>query len=62
MPATWANLVNALLGAWFFLAPLAMASTGSTGEVSIIIGGAIVLVFAGWAALREEARRSAWIQ
>lgn len=61
-PAVWANAVLALLGAWFFLAPFAPAFAGGAAESSTGIAGAILLVFAGWAALKEKPRRFAWIQ
>ena len=59
----WSNAVNALVGVWFILAPFVLKfSDRSTPMWLSIIGGAILLVLAGWAVLSEPARRQTWIQ
>jgi hypothetical protein len=59
----WQNVVNALIGIWFIIAPFTLSFTGRTAEmVTSIIGGLILLVLAGSAAFTERARRQAWIQ
>ncbi len=59
----WQNVVNALLGIWFIVAPFSLSFTGNTGETwASVIGGVILLLLAGTAALRTGARRQVWIQ
>jgi thiosulfate reductase cytochrome b subunit len=59
----WANLVNALLGIWFIVAPYALVFTSRPVEMwTSIAGGIILLVLAGWAVFSEDARRRAWVQ
>lgn len=59
----WANVVNALVGIWFILAPFILKYSDHAGALwTSIIGGAILLVLAGWAVLSEEARKQRWIQ
>jgi hypothetical protein len=59
----WQNVVNALLGIWFIVAPFSLSFTGNTAEMlTSIVGGVIVLVLAGSAALNEEARHQVWVQ
>jgi len=59
----WSNAVNALVGVWFILAPFVLKfSDRPTPMWLSIIGGAILLVLAGWAVLSEPARRQTWIQ
>ncbi|MDQ7828586.1 MAG: SPW repeat protein [Armatimonadota bacterium] len=59
----WANWVNALVGLWFIIAPFALGFRDQSGATWLsIIGGAILLVLAAWAAMSEEARRQRWIQ
>jgi len=60
----WPNVVNALVGIWFIIAPFTLGFSGNGGEMwTSIIGGVILLILAGWAVFSEEARRqTAWIQ
>ncbi len=59
----WANVVNALLGIWFIIAPFVLGVSSSVGEVwTSVIGGIILLVLAGSAVSSDTARRQAWIQ
>lgn len=59
----WQNVVNALLGIWFIIAPFSSSFTANTGETwTSIIGGAILLILAGSAAASPGARRQVWIQ
>jgi uncharacterized integral membrane protein len=59
----WQNVVNALIGIWFIIAPFSLAFTSNAAEMwTSIIGGVILLVLAGAAALNEKARRQVWIQ
>jgi len=59
----WANVVNALVGIWFIIAPYALAVTGRPVEMwTSIAGGVVLLVLAGWAVFSEDARRQAWVQ
>jgi thiosulfate reductase cytochrome b subunit len=59
----WANVVNALLGIWFIIAPSVLGTTGRAAEMwTSIAGGAVLLVLAGWAVLSERARTLAWVQ
>jgi|SRR5579864_1409785 len=59
----WQNVVNALIGIWFIIAPavLPFPDNAVTAWTSVI-GGVILLVLAGSAALSEGARRRVWIQ
>jgi len=59
----WANVVNALLGIWFILSPFVLKYTDHRAALWLgIIGGAVLLILAGWAVFSEEARRQKWIQ
>lgn len=59
----WVNTVNALVGIWFIIAPFALRFTDRPTPMWLsIIGGAILLVLAGWAAFSEQARHQKWIQ
>ncbi|SRR5579884_1164779 len=59
----WQNLVNALIGIWFIVAPFVLGLASNTREVwTSLVGGAILLILAGSAALYEQPRRQAWIQ
>jgi hypothetical protein len=59
----WANVVNAVVGLWFILAPFVLRFSDRTTPMWLsILGGAILLILAGWAALSESARRQTWIQ
>lgn len=60
---TWANWVVALIGVWFVIAPFVLGFQAAQAQmVTSIIGGLILLLLGGWAALNEEARRKLWIQ
>lgn len=59
----WQNVVKALIGIWFIIAPFSLGFTADTAEMwSNIVGGVILLILAGSAVLSEGARRQAWIQ
>ncbi|SRR5579871_502621 len=59
----WQNVVNALIGIWFIIAPFSLGFVANASEMwTSIVGGAILLVLAGAAALNEAARRQTWIQ
>lgn len=59
----WANAVNALLGIWFIIAPFVLNFTGYPAPMwTSIVGGAILLILAGWAVFDAKIRRQAWIQ
>lgn len=59
----WGNVINALVGVWFIIAPFVLGLQASPGAMwTSIIGGLILLVLAGWAVLNEEARKRRWIQ
>lgn len=59
----WANVVNALVGIWFIIAPFALRFSDRPGPMwASIIGGAVLLVLAGWAVFDEQARHETWIQ
>lgn len=59
----WANVVNALVGIWFIVAPYVLGvATRPAVQWTSIVGGILLLVLAGWAALSEEARKQAWLQ
>lgn len=59
----WANVVNALVGIWFIIAPFALRFSDRPYPMWLsIIGGAILLILAGWAVLDEKARHATWIQ
>ncbi len=59
----WRNVVNALIGIWFIIAPavLPFANDNAMGWTSVI-GGLILLILAGTAVLSADARRQAWMQ
>ena len=59
----WANVVNALLGIWFIIAPFVLRFSDRPNIMWLsIIGGAILLLLAGWCVLDGGARRQTWIQ
>jgi hypothetical protein len=59
----WANVVNALVGIWFIVAPYALGTAGRPAVLwTSIAGGVLLLVLAGWAALSEGARKAAWLR
>ena len=59
----WANVINALVGIWFIIAPFVLKYDDMRYAMyASIVGGALMLVLAGWAAFSEEARRQRWIQ
>jgi hypothetical protein len=59
----WANVINALLGIWFIIAPFALRFQDTQNAMwTSIVGGLILLILAGWAALSEPARKQKWIQ
>lgn len=59
----WANVVNALVGIWFIIAPFVLTYTDHRAALWLsIVGGAILLVLAGWALLDEKVRKQRWVQ
>ncbi|SRR5579884_164300 len=59
----WANVVNALVGIWFIIAPYVLGAAARPAVLwTSVAGGVLLLVLAGWAALSEEARREAWLR
>jgi SPW repeat len=63
MTMVWQNVVNALIGVWFIMSPFALGYNDSPFRaITSYIGGAILLVLGGNAALSEKARRQAWPQ
>jgi len=59
----WANVVNALVGIWFIIAPFVLKFDDMRAAMwTSIVGGALLLILAGWAAVSEEARKQRWIQ
>lgn len=59
----WANIVNALLGVWFVIAPFVLAFRDVPSAMwTSIVGGLILLILAGYAVLNEPARKIRWIQ
>jgi hypothetical protein len=59
----WRNVVNALIGIWFIVSPAVLPFRNDTAMAwTSVIGGAILLVLAGSAALMEGARRQVWLQ
>jgi hypothetical protein len=59
----WANVVNALIGIWFVIAPFALRFQELRGAMwTSIIGGLILLILAGWAVFNEGARKQKWVQ
>jgi VIT1/CCC1 family predicted Fe2+/Mn2+ transporter len=45
---TWPNVVNALIGLWFVIAPFVLGYSGQTGAMwTSIVGGAILFVLGG---------------
>jgi len=59
----WQNVINALIGIWFIIAPAVLPFPNNAAMAwTSVIGGLILLALAGSATLSEEARRQAWIQ
>jgi hypothetical protein len=59
----WANIVNAIIGIWFIIAPFVLQYQDLPNAMwTSIAGGVLLLVLAGWAALKEDARKQKWIQ
>jgi hypothetical protein len=59
----WPNVVNAIVGVWFIIAPFVVQYRDLANAMwTSIIGGLLLLVLAGWAALNEDARKQKWIQ
>lgn len=59
----WANGVNALLGIWFIIAPFVLGFGNRPAAMwASIIGGAVLLILAGWAVFDEKMRHQAWVQ
>ncbi|MCL6551761.1 MAG: SPW repeat protein [Firmicutes bacterium] len=59
----WANVVNALVGIWFIIAPFVLAYSDQRAAMWLsLLGGAILLVLAGWAVVNEAARKQRWVQ
>ncbi len=59
----WANVINALLGIWFIIAPFVLRFNDRPTPMWLsVIGGVILLILAGWAVLSESARKQTWIQ
>ncbi len=59
----WANVINALLGIWFVIAPFALRFSDRPAPMwGSIIGGAVLLVLAGWATFDDRLRRQTWVQ
>lgn len=59
----WENVVNALIGIWFIIAPAVLQfSSNQPMTWTSVIGGLILLVLAGSASLNLTARRQSWIQ
>lgn len=59
----WGNVVNALIGIWFILAPFVLRFTDRPGPMWLsVIAGAVLLVLAGWAVFDAKARHYTWIQ
>lgn len=59
----WQNVVSALIGIWFIIAPFSLGFAGNAGRIwTSIIGGVILLVLAGAAVMNEHVRRQTWIQ
>jgi hypothetical protein len=59
----WPNVVNALLGVWFIIAPYALGFTGRPAATwSSVASGVVLFVLAGWAALSEGASKRVWPQ
>lgn len=59
----WQNVVIALLGAFFIVAPIRAGFAGDVAQIwTAMIGGLILLVLAGTAVLNAQARQQVWIQ
>ena len=55
----WANVINALVGIWFIIAPFVLKYDDMRYAMyASIVGGALMLVLAGWAEFSEEGRVS----
>jgi hypothetical protein len=57
----WANVVTALVGIWFIIAPYVLAEARPAVLWTSVVGGILLLVLAGWAARDAEARTPAWL-
>src|SRR2546427_5405422 len=56
----WANVINALVGIWFIIAPFVLKYDDMRYAMyARIVGGAILLALAGWAVFSGEARKAA---
>ncbi|MDR7517976.1 MAG: SPW repeat protein [Armatimonadota bacterium] len=63
MRMVWANVVNALVGVWFIIAPFVLNFQDVPNAMwTSIVGGLILLILAGWAVFSEPARKQKWIQ
>ena len=59
----WRSVVNALIGIWFIVSPAVLPFRNDAAMAwTSVIGGVILLVLAGGAALMEGARRQVWLQ
>jgi hypothetical protein len=59
----WQNVVNALIGIWYIISPAVLPFPNDSAMAwTSVIGGVILLVLAGNAALYEGARRQVWLQ
>jgi hypothetical protein len=59
----WQNVVIALAGLFFIVAPIRAGFTGDVAQIwTAMIGGAILLVLAGAAVVNAHARQQVWIQ
>jgi hypothetical protein len=59
----WQNVIVALTGIWFIIAPSELGMTGNAAMTwTSIIGGVILLILAGSAAVSYAARRETWPQ
>jgi hypothetical protein len=59
----WQNVIVALVGIWFIIAPSTLGFVGDAAMTwTSVVGGVILLILAGSAAVSEAARGQAWIQ
>lgn len=59
----WQNVVIALLGLFFIVAPIRAGFVGDVAQIwTAMIGGLILLVLAGTAIFNAQVRQQAWIQ